>query len=72
MKKNNNKITLNNRHKIEWEEDLTVDKILKKMNYSFKMIVVKVNGKIVKKKDFEKTKIPPNADVRTIHLVSGG
>ncbi|MCJ7579538.1 MAG: sulfur carrier protein ThiS, partial [Candidatus Aminicenantes bacterium] len=53
-----------NKETIEWEENMTVDRILKKMNYTFKMIVVKVNGELVKKENYNTKTIPEGADVQ--------
>lgn len=64
-------ITVNNQP-VQWEEGLTVDRVLKIMNYSFKMIVVRVNGELVKRDDFQTRTIPPEARVEVIHLVAGG
>lgn len=61
-----------NKETIEWEENMTVDRILKKMNYTFKMIVVKVNGELVKKENYNTKTIPEGADVQVIHLIAGG
>ncbi len=61
-----------NNNKIDWQEELTIDKILKIMNYSFKMLVVKVDGKLIKKAEYKTLIIPENADVKIIHLISGG
>ncbi len=66
-----NKIKVNG-HEIDWEENLTVRKVLKKMNYVFKMLVVKVDGKLVKKENYDTFIIPKSADVKVIHLISGG
>jgi len=64
-------ITVNN-HKIDWCENMTIDKILKIMKYSFKMLVIKVNGKLVKRNEYSNFVVPANADVKVIHLISGG
>jgi len=42
------------------------------MNYSFRMLVIKVNDKVVKKEDWDSFQVPPGADVKVIHLISGG
>lgn len=64
-------IMLNNRS-FEWVENMTITKIMKKKNYTFKMLVVKVNGKLVRKENYATTVVPENADVKIIHLISGG
>lgn len=65
------KITVNNSI-IDWEEIMTITRILKIMNYTFKMLVVKVDGKLIKKNEYESTIVSPGADVKVIHLISGG
>ena len=65
------KITVNNSI-IDWEEIMTITRILKIMNYTFKMLVVKADGKLIKKNEYESTIVSPGADVKVIHLISGG
>jgi len=65
------KITVND-NIINWEENMTITRILKVMNYTFRMLVVKVDGKLVKKSDYESTIVSAGADVKVIHLMSGG
>ena len=66
-----NTITVNG-NTIEWEEGITVQDVLQKMNYSFRMLVIKVDGKLVKKTDYASAIVPSGADVQVIHLISGG
>ena len=61
-----------NKETIVWEESMTVDRILTIMKYSFRMIVVKVNGELVKKENYNTMLIPEGADVQVIHLIAGG
>jgi sulfur carrier protein len=61
-----------NGNRIEWQENLTVRTLLKLRNYTFKMLIVKVNGELVKKEQYDTFLIPPEADVKVIHLISGG
>jgi len=51
---------------------MTVKNILDAKNYTFKMLVTKIDGTLVKRSDYETTTVPDNADVRVIHLISGG
>ena len=67
-----NKTIKVNQESIDWEENLTIDRVLKIMNYTFKMIVVKVNGELVKKEDYDIKIIPEGAEVQIIHLIAGG
>jgi len=61
-----------NDNEINWEENMTINRILKLMNYTFRMLVVKVNGELIRKENYDKFIVPENADVKIIHLISGG
>lgn len=66
------KITLNNREEIIDSENLSLDELLKLKNFTFRMLVTKVNGKLIKKEK-RKTEIIKNGDnVAVIHMISGG
>ncbi|MCK5787223.1 MAG: sulfur carrier protein ThiS [Candidatus Sabulitectum sp.] len=64
-------ITVNS-DKLQWFEGMTVRNILTAKNYKFKMLVTKINGILVKRADYDKTTVPDEADVKVIHLISGG
>ena len=57
------KITVND-NIINWEEDMTITRILKIMNYTFRMLVVKVDGQLIKKNEYESTIVSPDVDVK--------
>jgi sulfur carrier protein len=57
---------------VDWEPGLTITSLLRKMNFTFRMLVIKLNGTLVKKEHYETTVIPSGADVAVIHLISGG
>ncbi len=61
-----------NDHKLPWREGLVVQDALDMMNYTFKMLVIRLNGNLVKKDDYASTHIPQDAELRVIHLISGG
>jgi sulfur carrier protein len=64
-------ITVNG-NTIEWEDGMTISSLLIKMNYTFKMLIIKLNGVLVKKHLYDETLVPEGADVAVIHLISGG
>lgn len=66
------KITLNNRPESFEQEEMTVSELLDQKNYTFKMLVIKVNGKLVKKDFYQSEVIRNGDDVSVLHLVSGG
>lgn len=61
-----------NDNKLAWKEGLVIRDALTMMNYTFKMLVIKMNGELIKKENYDSTPIPENADVKVIHLISGG
>jgi len=56
----------------EWEENLTVELLLKKCKYTFPLIMVKVNGKYIPKEKYKDILIMDNDDVLVIHSIAGG
>ncbi len=66
------KIITVNGNTVDWEEGLTISALLIKMHYTFKMLIIKVNGHLVKKDQYDATLVPEGADVAVIHLISGG
>lgn len=65
-------ITLNNRKELIDRDQLTVEELLKFKNFTFKLIVTKINGRLVKKDEREHTVIKDGDDVMVLHLISGG
>ena len=61
-----------NSRKVEWVENETIAQLLKRMKYTFPLVVVKINTKVVPRKDFSKTIIPDVSKVAVIHMISGG
>ena len=55
-----------------WEEGMTVTRLLEIKRYTFRLLVVKINGTLVKRADYSTTIIPAEADVMVYHLMSGG
>jgi sulfur carrier protein len=66
------KVITVNGNTVDWEEGLTITALLVKMNYTFKMLIIKINGTLVKKDQYENTVVPEGADVAVVHLISGG
>jgi sulfur carrier protein len=66
------KITLNNNPETVGSERITVSELLQLKNFTFKMLIVKINGKLVMKGDYDKVVIGEGDDVQVLHLISGG
>ncbi|MBC8486220.1 MAG: sulfur carrier protein ThiS [Bacteroidetes bacterium] len=66
------KITLNNRKETIDADILTVQELIEKKNFTFRLLVTKVNGKLVKRDERDNVKIKDGDNVAVIHLISGG
>jgi thiamine biosynthesis protein ThiS len=65
-------ITLNNNPETIEQTSITVTQLLKLKNFTFKMLIIKINGKLIQKPDYETTTIHNGDDVSVLHLISGG
>lgn len=65
-------ITLNNRHETIERESISFTNLIKLKNFTFKLLVTKLNGKLVKKEDRDSIMIEDGDTVAVIHLISGG
>ncbi len=65
-------ITLNNNKETIQEENITVADLIRIKNFTFKLLVTKVNGQLVKKDERDKVFIREGDDVVVMHLISGG
>jgi len=66
-------MTINvNGNEIDFVKGETITQLMKRMNFVFPLIVVKIDGQLVKKPAFDTTTFPDGADIQMIHLISGG
>lgn len=61
-----------NNNDFPFENDMTIDDILKKKKYMDHMIVVRVNGNHVRPEDYTSKRVSDGDDVKVIHLFGGG
>ena len=57
---------------MEHVEGETITALLKRMNYVFPLIVVKIDGQLVKEPEYPTTVVPDGSEVKIVHLISGG
>jgi thiamine biosynthesis protein ThiS len=57
---------------MEWRPGLTIEEILNNLKENLSIIVVKVNGRPVLKKEYGTFEVPDNAEVNTIDIIAGG
>lgn len=65
-------IILNNTKEVIPEENITIADLIRIKNFTFRMLVTKLNGQLVKKDDRDKVFIKEGDDVTVLHLISGG
>jgi thiamine biosynthesis protein ThiS len=65
-------ILLNNRKETIDREEISLAELIQLKNYTFKLLVTKVNGKLVKKVDRNESIIHDGDDVMVLHMISGG
>ncbi len=65
-------IHVNNQYQVEWHPGITVQDVLDALKFSFRMIVVKIDGRVVLRRDFASTVVPDGATMEAIHLIGGG
>ncbi len=61
-----------NKNKVEWVEGETVKQLLKRMKYTFPLVIVKINGEIIPRKKYNETTVPDDSEISVIHMISGG
>ena len=68
------RITLNNREEVleTKQATLTIGELLTLKRFSFKSLVIKVNGKLVKREEREAATFKEGDNVEVIHLITGG
>ena len=61
-----------NSKKVDWVENETIKQLLKRVKYTFPLVVVKINKEVIPRKDFENIVVPDNSKIDVIHMISGG
>lgn len=66
------KILLNNREEEFDNEKLTVDEMLLIKKFSYRMRIVKINGALIPKEEYQSRYINDGDNVQMLYLMSGG
>lgn len=61
-----------NRRNIPFVEGENIPGLLERMRYTFPLVIIKVNGKVIQKKDQKNQIIEDGMKIDVIHLTSGG
>jgi len=65
-------ILLNNNIENFNSEALSISELLKSKNFTFPMLVIKVNDVLVKRENYDTVFVKNGDNVNVIHLISGG
>ena len=65
-------IRVNDKFEVEWEEGMTVTELLKRLKFSFPLIIVSVDGELVPKEEYTTREIHDDATVKVLHMTAGG
>ena len=65
-------IHLNNIEEQFAEEDLTISQLMFVKRFSNKMMMVKLNGNMIKKSDWSATQLKEGDDLHIIKIINGG
>jgi sulfur carrier protein len=57
---------------LEHDPGMTVADVLQKRRFIFRMLAVWVDGVFVPRRTYAATPVPDKADVKVIHMISGG
>ena len=65
------KITLNNNTEY-FDKNMTINELLTYKKFTFKMLVISINGNLVKRDEYDSSIVKEGDNVSIIHLISGG
>ncbi|NTV18465.1 MAG: sulfur carrier protein ThiS [Bacteroidales bacterium] len=63
---------LNNRAEVIEGDVFSISQIMVIKSFKFRMLVVRLNDRLIKKEEYETTLVKDGDDLKIIHLVSGG
>ena len=66
------KIVLNNREEDFESDQMTMTELLAVKKFTFRMLVVKINGELIKRHEFDHKTVKDGDDVMVLHLITGG
>jgi sulfur carrier protein len=66
------KIYLNHKEVSMAGESISVHELLTMMKFTFPLIIIKINSRLIKKDEYDRVFIGDGDQVEAIHLMSGG
>ena len=65
-------IHVNDKFEVEWEEGMTVTRLLERLNFSYPLVIVSVDGVLVPRDEYAARQVPDGARVKVLHMMAGG
>ncbi|MCK4569944.1 MAG: sulfur carrier protein ThiS [Bacteroidales bacterium] len=65
-------ILLNNRKESIDKDEISLAELIQIKNFTFKLLVTKINGALVKKDDRSEAPVRDGDEVNILHMISGG
>jgi len=65
-------IRVNDKFEVAWEEGMTVRRLRDKLNFSFRMLVITVNGQFVPRGKWDTFSVQDGDEVKILHMTAGG
>ena len=66
------KIKLNNRDETFEREQMSIEELIREKNFTFKLLVTKVNGRLIRKEERSGAMVKDGDEVTILHMISGG
>ena len=57
---------------VDWIKNESIQELLKRVKYTFPLVIVKIDEKVISRSDFSIVKVPNNSKIAVIHMISGG
>jgi thiamine biosynthesis protein ThiS len=57
---------------LDWHEGMTIGEVLEVLGYTFPLVLVRVNGELVKKSRWTEFSVPDGASIDVQPVVAGG
>lgn len=57
---------------LEWRQGMTLRDLLAAKHYTFPLLIITIDGELFLPEAYDTTPVPEGADVKVLHLMSGG
>ncbi len=65
-------IRVNDKFEVEWEEGMTVARLLERLRFTYPLVIVTVAGVLVPREAYARYEVPDGCEVRVVHMTAGG